>query len=114
MKLNHAVAQRAEDIACEFLQQSGFSIVARNWHCQFGEIDIIAKRQQLLLFVEVKYRRSADFGGAAHSITYSKMQKMRRSIENYLQKFPHRGDIRADALLIEGDNNLQHIKNILE
>ncbi|MBR7059483.1 MAG: YraN family protein [Neisseriaceae bacterium] len=114
MKLNHAVAQNAEDMACDFLEQNGFSIVARNWHCTFGEIDIVAKQKQLLLFVEVKYRSNANFGGVAHSITYSKMQKIRRSIETYLQRFPHCGDIRADALLIEGNGNLQHIKNILE
>lgn len=113
MKLNHKTAQMGEDKACAFLKQKGFSIVARNWHCAFGEIDIIAKQKELLVFVEVKYRKSSAFGGAAYSITSSKLLKMRRTIEYYLQQFPHKGYIRADAVLIEGNQSLEHIENIL-
>ena len=113
MRLNHATGQAAEDKACAFLKKQGFKIVARNWHCVFGEIDIIATKKQLLAFIEVKYRKSVAFGGAAYSITPSKLLKMRRTIEYYLQQNPHQGDIRADAVLIEG-NELRHIENILE
>ena len=113
MKLNHKVAQISEDRACAFLKKKGFTIVARNWHCTFGEIDIIAKHKELLVFVEVKYRKSSAFGGAAYSITTSKMTKIRRTIEYYLQQFPHKGLLRADAILMEGNQSLEHIENIL-
>ena len=53
MRLNHATGQAAEDKACAFLKKQGFKIVARNWHCTFGEIDIIATKKQLLAFIEV-------------------------------------------------------------
>ncbi|MBP3221576.1 MAG: YraN family protein [Neisseriaceae bacterium] len=112
MRLNHPTGQAAEDKACAFLKKQGFKILQRNWHCAFGEIDIIATQKQLLLFVEVKYRKSAAFGGAAYSITPSKLLKLQRSVEFYLQQNPHKGDIRLDAILIE-DKELSHIENIL-
>lgn len=114
MRLNHATASAAEDAACTLLKKQGYALVARNWHCPYGEIDIIARKKHLLVFVEVKYRKSAAFGGAVSSITAAKAEKMRRSIYAYLQQHPHRGDIRADAVLIEGDTAPQHIENILD
>lgn len=114
MKINHKVGQYGEDMACHFLQQEGFTIITRNWHCPFGELDIVAQSKKLLLFVEVKYRKKSSFGGVIYSITPAKLRKMRKSIECYLQQNPHRGDIRADAILIEDNQPLQHIKNIME
>ena len=69
MRLNHPSGQAAEDTAAHFLEKQGCRIIARNWHCPFGEIDLIAEQSGTLLFVEVKYRRSAAFGGTAYSIT---------------------------------------------
>ena len=112
MRLNHPTGQAAENQACAFLQKQGFHICQRNWHCVFGEIDIIATKKTLLLFVEVKYRKSKAFGGAAYSITPSKLLKLQRSVEFYLQQNPHKGSIRLDAILIEG-NELSHIENIM-
>ena len=114
MRLNNELGEKGENIACEFLRRKGFTIIERNSHCRFGEIDIIAEKRNLLIFVEVKYRSGKNFGGAAYSITASKAQKMRLSIELWLQKHPHRGQCRADAILIEGENPPQHIENILE
>ena len=101
-----------ESVATEYLKKQKYKILERNYKNQIGEIDIIATQKQLLLFVEVKYRKSAAFGGAAYSITPSKLLKLQRSVEFYLQQNPHKGDIRLDAVLIEG-NQLRHIENIL-
>lgn len=114
MKLNHATAQAAEDLACQYLKKQGYAIVARNWHCPFGEIDVIAKKKQLLLFVEVKWRKNAAFGGVQESITHHKKIKMHRTIEMYLQQYPHRGDVRADAILIQAANQPEQFENILD
>lgn len=69
MKLNHAQGQAGEDCALAFLQKQGCEPVARNWHCRAGEIDLVVRQGELLLFVEVRYRKSKRFGGAAYSIT---------------------------------------------
>ena len=78
MRLNHAAGQAAEDIAAGYLKKQGCRILARNWHCRYGEIDIIAEQGGVYLFVEVRQRRSQSFGGAAASITPAKLAKMRR------------------------------------
>ena len=88
-------------------------IIARNWHCPFGEIDLIAEQSGTLLFVEVKYRRSTAFGGTAYSITPSKLAKLQKSAEYYLQQHRKgRTDCRLDAVLIEGGNPPVWLQNI--
>lgn len=111
MKLNHPQGQAAEDLAWAFLQQQGCHLVARNWHCRYGEIDLIVLHNGLLVFVEVKYRRNKQFGGGAYSITPQKLQKLQRSIETYLQQHGNTA-CRLDAVLIDGTAPPEWIRNI--
>ena len=113
MRLNHKEGAAAEDAALAFLQAQGCKLVARNWHCPFGEIDLIVKNGNTILFVEVKYRKSSRFGGAAGSITPAKLAKLQRSAEHYLQQ--HRlnhAPCRRDAVLIEGGHQPEWVQNI--
>lgn len=75
----------AEALAAAFLQQKGLKLVEKNFRCQFGEIDLIMRDSNTLVFIEVRLRTNSDFGGAAMSINPSKQQKLRRSAERYLQ-----------------------------
>lgn len=93
----------AEQRAAAFLQGRGLSLLARNWRCRFGEIDLIFQEGPTLVFVEVRARRSAGFGGAAESITAAKRARLARTAEAYLAKTGHRGPCRFDAILIEGE-----------
>ena len=112
MKLNHAQGQAGEDCALAFLQKQGCEPVARNWHCRAGEIDLVVRQGELLLFVEVRYRKNKRFGGAAYSITPAKLQKLQRTAEHYLQQHPHGGACRIDAVLIEGSEPPKWIQNL--
>lgn len=113
MKLNHPTGQAAEEIAWLFLQQQGAQLIARNWHCPFGEIDLIVRLGNVLVFVEVKYRKSNAFGGAVYSITPVKLGKLQRSVAHYLQQHKlHQTLCRLDAVLIQGNNPPQWIQNI--
>ena len=112
MKLNHAQGQAGEDCALAFLQKQGCEPVARNWHCRTGEIDLVVRQGELLLFVEVRYRKNKRFGGAAYSITPAKLARLQKSVEHYLQKHPHRGGCRLDAVLIEGNARPLWLQNI--
>ena len=78
----------AEDIATGFLARKGYLIRERNYRSSFGEIDIIAEKNELLVFVEVKYRKS-NFLEAFSSISISKKKKLIRTALYYLQKHPH-------------------------
>lgn len=113
MKLNHPIGQAAEQQALDFLLKQGCHLVARNWHCAYGEIDLIMRSGSQLLFIEVKYRQSTQFGGVAYSITPSKLAKLQRSIAAYLQQHKLNNiPCRLDAILIQGKQEPQWIKNI--
>ncbi|MCB5188599.1 YraN family protein [Methylobacillus caricis] len=90
----------AEQLAADYLQEQGLQLVTRNYHCRFGEIDLIMQEQKTLVFVEVRLRSHAQFGGAIASITPSKQSRLLRTAEHYLQRH---GDAacRFDAILME-------------
>ncbi len=103
----------AEDAAVTFLQQQGLTLVERNYHCRFGEIDLIARDGETLVFVEVRMRTSDAFGGAAASITASKRNKLLRAARHYLSGNPRLPVCRFDALLISGGNSTpEWLKNV--
>ena len=113
MCLNHKQEVAGEDAATAFLLSQGCKLVARNWHCAYDEIDLIVKNGNMILFVEVKYRKNQGFGGAAYSISPSKLLKLQRSAEYYLQQNGMTDTAcRIDAVLIEGNRPPEWIKNI--
>lgn len=112
---NHKIIGNAgETIAQNYLQTQGCTITQRNYHSRFGEIDIIAESDDSLLFIEVKYRKNERFALATESITPSKQQKMRLTIETYLQEFPTNKPLRIDLITIIGQEPFQitWLKNI--
>ena len=96
----------AEDIAKQFLIKQGLTIAEQNFHCRFGEIDIIAKHQQQVIFIEVKYRQQANFGGAINAISASKQEKIKKSARIYLQQQQlneYNTACRFDVIAVDGD-----------
>ena len=73
----------AEKQACDYLMSQGLKWVESNYRCQLGEIDLIMRDKEYLVFVEVRARASRDFGGALESVGYRKQQKILKTI-----KFP--------------------------
>ena len=104
--------RHAENLAALFLQQQGLKLVARNYRCRFGEIDLIAREGNTLVFVEVRMRASNQFGGAAASITAAKRRKLLRTARHYLAGATRPPPCRFDALLLSGaDNSVEWLKN---
>lgn len=113
MKLNHPIGQAAEQQALNFLKAQGCQLLERNWHCPFGEIDLIMRQNKTLLFIEVKYRKNQHYGGAIYSISPTKLNKLQKSIEYYLQQNHYQHlPCRLDAILIEGNSPPQWITNL--
>ena len=92
----------AEDLAASFLTHHGLKLIERNYRCRFGEIDLIARDGKTLVFVEVRMRTRADFGGAAESITAAKRLKLTRTARHYLAQLHAMPACRFDALLLSG------------
>ncbi|MCW9022255.1 MAG: YraN family protein, partial [Sedimenticola sp.] len=74
----------AEQLAQRYLEQRGLRTLERNYRCKMGEIDIIMKDQDSLVFVEVRYRKQNAFGSAAESVTTTKQKKIIRAAYHYL------------------------------
>lgn len=92
---------RAEDLCAKLLQGAGLRVLARNWRCRHGEIDLIAEEGETLVFAEVRMRSSADFGGAAESITAAKRQRLLAAARLYLSR-RREAPARFDVFLIDG------------
>ncbi len=107
--------RRAEDLAALFLQAQGLKLLERNYHCRFGEIDLIARDGETLVFVEVRMRASASYGGAAASITATKRGRLTRTARHYLAGTARMPACRFDALLLSGpDHAIEWLKNAFE
>jgi putative endonuclease len=102
-----------EDRALAFLLDRGLRLVARNWRCRFGEIDLILMDGPALVFAEVRARRTADFGGAAGSIDRAKQARLQRAAQLYLAQTRSRSPCRFDAILIEGER-LDWVRNAFD
>ena len=92
----------AENLAAAFLERRGLTILERNYRCRFGEIDIVARRGALLVFVEVRARRSEAFGGAAGSITAAKRRRLVATARHYLATRRVDRACRFDVVLVRG------------
>ncbi|MBU1348532.1 YraN family protein [Patescibacteria group bacterium] len=76
---------RGEDLAAVFFMSKGFRIVARNWSCRAGEIDLICERDGVTRFVEVKTRRTTAYGNPEEAVTPAKLRHLGRAVESYLR-----------------------------
>jgi putative endonuclease len=96
-----------ETLAIKFLQRKGLQLVTRNYQCRGGEIDLIAKQGNTLIFVEVRYRKASLFGSAIESVTRSKQAKIIRCARHYLMRHPKLSgcDLRFDIVGICQNGN---------
>ncbi len=93
----------AEDLAAVYLEETGFAIIARNWRNRWCEIDIVAKRAKAIHFVEVKYRRRAEYGSAVEYVTADKQQRLQRAALAWVQANRWHGPFQVDVIAIDGE-----------
>lgn len=91
----------AEARAATYLMQQGLQLITRNFRCRGGEIDLIMRDGSSLVFVEVRARARADFGGAAASITATKQARIILAARHYLMQNRIDSPCRFDAVLIQ-------------
>lgn len=105
----------AEQQAQRHLEAKGLRTVAKNVRSRFGEVDLIMRDGETLVFVEVRYRSSSRFGGAAASIGHKKQRRLIATAQSYLQQHPHDGPCRFDVIAIDASKNgLEWLKNAFE
>lgn len=108
---------RGEEAACGYLTGHGFLVLARNWRCRYGEVDIVAREGAALVFCEVRTRSGRHRGTPLESITSAKVQRMSLVAQLWLTRFgPHAGPIRCDVLGLLadpcGDLQITHVRGV--
>lgn len=105
--------EAAEDAALDYLQQRGLKLVQRNFRCKGGEIDLILLQQDTLVFVEVRKRADARYGGAAASVTARKQARLLLAAQFYLQRYRTPPACRFDVIAFDG-SQVNWIRNAIE
>ena len=118
MLVKDAVGKYGEDLAARHLVGVGFTVLARNWRCSAGEIDIVARDGAVLVIAEVKTRRTTAFGTPAEAITRRKADKLRELALMWLREHPGGGvgvrfDVVAVLLPTSGGPSIEHLRGVL-
>ena len=113
------VGQRGEQYAAEYLKQHGFRILDRNYHCRYGEVDLVAEDAKYLVFVEVKTRSGTRFGTPAQAVTAEKQRKLTITAQRWLMTHETQRQPRFDVIEVYVSRSAQlrrvvHIPNAFE
>ena len=107
----------AESLAQQLLESNQLRLLQKNYHCRYGEIDLIMQDDKTLVFVEVRFRKSEKFGGAMESIDTKKQNKLRITAQHYLQKHNSKLNARFDVVILSSlsdRNKINWIKYAFE
>jgi putative endonuclease len=119
MRVKDAVGKYGEDLAAGFLADAGLTLVERNWRCSDGEVDIVAREGDTLVFVEVKTRSTTQFGDPAEALTPIKAARIHRLAIRWLAEHrePHdrtwvelRFDVVSIIRLAPGGPSIRHLR----
>ena len=117
--LRQILGDKGEKQAARYLKKKGYKIVTSNYKCQYGEIDLIARDADILIFIEVKTRTSCDFGGPAAAVDFRKQKQISKVAHHYLVTH-HNDDVdaRFDVISILSPNGkkteIEHIINAFD
>lgn len=110
MGRNNIAGAWGEQIAATYLLKKKYKILATNYRCRFGEIDIVAANRTYLVFAEVKLRKSSSFAAAAEFVDQYKQARLRTTAELYLSENPTRLQPRFDVIEIYAPNGTCTVK----
>ncbi len=116
---NLNIGDLGETIAKDFLKKKGYKIVEQNYRNKWGEIDLICKEKDVLVFVEVKTRIGEQFGTPEHALNKNKIQRLIRNAQAYMARKKYMVEYKIDAVCIVLDKNnklkrINHYENINE
>ena len=106
--------RKGEQLAKAFLEDAGYEILEENWTHLKSEIDLIAYKDQKIIFVEVKTRSSNSFGDPEDFVIIPKQQQMTLGADEYIYLMNHQGEVRFDVIAILFDKSGRHALNHIE
>jgi len=106
------IGDAGEELAWKFLEMRGYELLTRNFHTQLGEVDLICRDGDEIVFVEVKKRNSDLFGDAAEAVTQAKLEKIIAAAEEWLQQNDLENELfRIDVIAIDGQE-IDHFESV--
>lgn len=115
MSDHNELGRKGEGIACNYLAQNGYKLLQQNWRYKNAEIDIICKKDDVLIFVEVKTRATAYFGRPEEFVTKKKEKLIFTAANAYMDQVNHDWEVRFDIISIvfppSGKMNLHHFED---
>ncbi|HEY8401970.1 MAG TPA: YraN family protein [Cytophagaceae bacterium] len=111
MSRNIETGKRGELLAYNYLTEKGYRVVEKNYRFGRGEIDLIAEKDGLLVFIEVKYRSSDAFGYPEEAVGEKKASKVVSTANHYVFETEWKKDIRFDILAIDSNGNVSHFED---
>ena len=116
MAAHNELGKWGEDLAADYLQRKGYTIIERDWKSGRRDLDIVAKNGNVIVFVEVKTRRNSLYGQPEEAVDYRKLQSLQQAINHYI-KFRHiRQEVRFDIISVVGtigaEPDIQHIQDV--
>ncbi|MFT5698740.1 MAG: putative endonuclease [Desulforhopalus sp.] len=119
VNIRQLLGQKGETEASHYLKRKGYEIIKTNFRCRYGEIDLIARKADVVIFIEVKTRTNNDFGGPAAAVDYRKQKQISKVAHHYMVTH-HNDDIdaRFDVIAILAkkglDTEIVHITNAFD
>ena len=118
MRAKDAVGRYGEDVAAAFVARAGWTVLARNWRCTEGELDIVALDGDAVVAIEVKTRRSTAYGHPAEAVTYRKLARLRRLTARWLREHDVRASsVRVDVIAVvlprQGAAQVEHLVGVV-
>lgn len=117
MRASDALGRYGEDVAARHLTDAGLVVLERNWRCDLGEIDIVARDGRVLVVCEVKTRQGTGYGLPQEAVTRAKAARLRRLASRWVQEHPVRPDgIRIDVVAVlrrpRGAATVEHLRGV--
>lgn len=112
-----ALGRYGEDVAARHLSDTGMEVLARNWRCDLGEADLVARDGDTLVICEVKTRRGLDYGTPLEAVTARKLARLRRLAARWIaESAQHPGDVRIDVVSVllrrQGAALVEHVRGV--
>ena len=106
------IGRRGEDEACKYLKSKGYTVLKRNYRAARGEIDIIAKKDRHISFVEVKTRKNINFGYAFEAVNRDKQRRIRSAASAFIMAYHDYEDISFDVCEVYTESlRINYIEN---
>ena len=114
MATHNETGKKGESLAADWLEKTGFALLHRNWRHSHYEVDIIATKNNMLHFIEVKTRRSNRFGYPEESVSDKKIENLMQAADEFMFRYPEWKKIQYDVLSITLQNNNEPVFFLIE